>query len=393
MGIGVHLRPGRRRVTWMIIGTSVIALSAVGCSKGTPVGASSPLAVVTAGGHGTASASGKPGPTSSKSKSKKAAARATHAKTSKAGATPAANPSTSAPGTSPATSAPDPSQSTPGVTSSTPAADPSTSQPSTSGGAAFTASCPNKGSTSAPGCGSWDAAPNSGPAPDFLAGTQSSANYLDVNQDPWTGSQGPQTITAYSFQDWSVTATDTDPSNAPGEVLTFPNASVNYFQLNTAASGYNDPPAQYDLNNITSLTSDFAESMPDYASLNAEAAYDIWLNNWDTEVMVWVDTSPAKDRNLADDGDTKLGTYTFGGQTFSLWDNGSGINGYYVFLLDHSETSGTVDLLPMLKTLVQLKEIPADSPLTQIPFGWEISDTGGRAATFTLSKFDVNITG
>ncbi len=45
-----------------------------------------------------------------------------------------------------------------------------------------------------------------------------------------------------SFQNWSVTVTDTDPADAPGMVLTYPDASYNYYQLNTAASGYTDPP-------------------------------------------------------------------------------------------------------------------------------------------------------
>ena len=85
---------------------------------------------------------------------------------------------------------------------------------------------------------------------------------LAVNQDPWTGSQGPQELTASSFQDWSVTATDTDPSGASGEVLTYPDASFNYYQLNTEDSGFTTPPSQYDLNNISSLTSDFTQSMP-----------------------------------------------------------------------------------------------------------------------------------
>ena len=198
-------------------------------------------------------------------------------------------------------------------------------------------------------------------------------------------------LTAYGFQNWSVTATDTDPANAPGKVLTYPNASFNYHQLNTAASGYTVPPARYNLNNITSLTSDFTESMPRYSNLNAEAAYDLWLNNWQTEVMVWVDTSPAKDRNLAYDGMTKAGTFAYGGQNFALWRSGSGITGFYVFLLDHNETSGSVDLKAMLETLVSLKFIPATSPLTQIPFGWEISDTGGKPVTFSLSRFNVSL--
>ena len=297
----------------------------------------------------------------------------------------------------PAASANPQPSSAPSATSATsaPAAAPSTPAQAPSqapaGGAAFTASCPAHGSTSASGCGSWDAGPSSGQAPGFTAGQQSSPNLLGVNQDPWTGGQGPQVLSASSFQDWSVTATDTDPSNAPGEVLTYPDASFNYHQLDTAASGFTAPPAQYDLNNITSLTSDFTESMPQNSDLNAEAAYDLWLNNWQTEIMVWVDTSPAKDRNLADDGMTKVGTYTYGGQNFALWRSGSGITGFYVFLLDHNETSGTVDLKAMLQTVVSLGYIPAASPLTQIPFGWEISDTGGKPVTFSMSRFHVNL--
>jgi len=271
---------------------------------------------------------------------------------------------------------------------------PPTTTPPTTGpptGAAFTESCPSHASSGAAGCGSWNAGPSSGQAPGFAAGQKSSSNLLSVNQDPWTGGQGLQVLRADSFQHWSVTATDTDPSNAPGEVLTYPDASFNYSQVDTAASGYTTPPAKYDLNNITSLTSDFTEFMPRLRRLNAEAAYDLWLNNWQTEIMVWVDTSPAKDRNLADDGMTKVGNYTYWGQTFGLWRSGSGITGFYVFLLNHNERSGSVNLKAMLQTMVSLHYIPATSPLTQIPFGWEISDTGGRPVTLSMSRFDVTL--
>jgi hypothetical protein len=233
--------------------------------------------------------------------------------------------------------------------------------------------------------------PSTGQAPGFAAGEQAAPDLLSISQDGWTGSQGTQVLNVNSFQDWSVTATDTDPANAPGMVLTYPDASYNYYQVNTAASGYTAPSAQYDLNNITSLTSDFTESMPQVSNLNAEAAYDMWLNNWQTEVMVWVDTSPAKDRNLADDGMTEVGTYSYNGQNFALWREGSGITGFYVFLLDHTETSGSVDLKAMLETMVSLGYIPAASPLTQIPFGWEVSDTGGQPVTLSMSRFDVNL--
>jgi len=256
---------------------------------------------------------------------------------------------------------------------------------------AFTASCPAGGSTSTPGCGSWDAAASSGQALGFAAGQQSSPAMLAVNQDPWHGGQGQQDLTAYSFQDWKVTATDSDPSGASGEVLTYPDASYNYYQVNTADSNYTTPPSQYDLTNISSLTSDFTDSMPQLGDLDAETAYDIWLNQWQTQIMVWVATSPGKDRDLADSGDTEVGTYNYDGQNWSLWRNGSGVTGSYFFLLDHSESSGTVDIKAMLDTMVSLGYIPASSPLTQIALGWEISDTGGNPVTFSMSRFDVNL--
>lgn len=347
----MDMRWGRGRpVTRVLIGAPLIMAMAVGCGKPGSTDASSqptPVAV--------ASASGSPAPKTTPTATRSAA-------------TP--TPSASA-------------QPTRGQTPTQVA----------TGGAAFTASCPDHASTSASGCGSWDAGPSSGQAPGFAAGQQSSPNLLGVNQDPWSGGQGPQLLQASSFQDWSVTATDSDPSNASGEVLTYPDASFNYYELNTAASGYSAPPAQYDLANITSLTSSFTESMAQLSNLDAEAAYDMWLNNWQTEIMVWVDTSPGKDRNLADDGMTEVGTYTYAGQNFSLWRNGSGITGFYIFLLDHNETSGTVNLKAMLETMVSLGYIPATSPLTQIPFGWEISDTGGKPVTFSLSRFQVSLQG
>ena len=302
---------------------------------------------------------------------------------------PTTTPTTGQPTTGqPTTGQPTTGQPTPTLfptTSSPPATDPGPPTQTPAPGTVFSASCPAGGPSGAPGCGSWDAGPSSGQAPGFAAGQQSSPNLLDINQDPWSGSQGPQVLNASSFQNWSVTATDSDPAGSPGEVLTYPDASYNYYQLGGPL------PAQYDLNNISSLTSDFAETMPAVGNLDAEAAYDMWLNNWQTEVMVWVDTSPGKDRNLADSGDTEVGTYTFDGQTFSLWSNGQGINGFYIFLLDHNESSGTVDLKAMLETLVSLGEIPATSPLTEIPFGWEVSDTGGQPVTLSMSKFDVSL--
>ena len=44
-----------------------------------------------------------------------------------------------------------------------------------------------------------------------------------------------------------------------------------------------------------------------------------------------------------------------------------------------------------MQTLVSLGAIPASSPLTEISFGWEVSDTGGQPVTLSMSKFDVSL--
>jgi hypothetical protein len=402
MGIGVCLMRKGRNTVRVIFGTSLIVGMAVGCRDVAVTAGSPPVTAITktATSPALTLTSGGSEQTSGKARSKKRKHQPptglyptpwSDAPPSQSGDPTTPAPATSAPATDPTTSAPATDPTTPAPATSAPATPVQTPSSTPTGGTAFTASCPAHGATSASGCGSWDAGASSGQAPGFAVGQQSSPNLLGINQDPWTGGEGPQVLTASSFQDWSVTATDTDPSNAPGEVLTYPDASYNYYQLDTAASSYDAPPTQYDLNNITSLTSDFTESMPQVSNLDAEAAYDMWLNNWKTEIMVWVDTSPGKDRNLADDGMTDVGTYTYLGQNFALWRNGSGITGFYVFLLDHNETTGTVDLKAMLETMVSLGYIPATSPLTQIPFGWEISDTGGNPVTFSMSRFDVSL--
>ncbi len=197
MGVGMRLERGGRRAIRVMVGASLVIGMAAGCRDAASTGDSSPTTAATA--ISTASASGRPAPTASKTR-------------------PTATRSAAAPIQVVATTPPAPATSAPAADPTTPAQAPSQAP---AGGAAFVASCPAHGSTSASGCGSWDAGASSGQAPGFAAGQQSSPNLLGVNQDPWTGGQGPQVLTASSFQDWSVTATDTDPSNASGEVLTY----------------------------------------------------------------------------------------------------------------------------------------------------------------------------
>src|SRR5579871_36383 len=86
----------------------------------------------------------------------------------------------------------------------------------------WVATCPANSDSSAPGCGSFDSAPSSGQAPGFLAGQKSQPDDIVVQQDPWTGAAGRQTIHEQASWHWQLAAADKDPANAPGEVLTYP---------------------------------------------------------------------------------------------------------------------------------------------------------------------------
>ncbi len=155
-----------------------------------------------------------------------------------------------------------------------------------------------------------------------------------------------------------------------------------------------DPNPLY--SSFSSVDSSFAEQMPPTSdNYLAEAAYDMWLNNWDTEVMVWNDNHG---QQLAASGDTLQATMTSGGQTWQLWTNGTGIDGFYIFVPVNSsgteinENSGTVNLNDFVTFLVNKGFIPTTTTYTAIDYGWEISSTNNVPLNFAVSNFSVTLT-
>jgi hypothetical protein len=146
-------------------------------------------------------------------------------------------------------------------------------------------------------------------------------------------------------------------------VLTYPSVQKNY-------------PSRA-LSSFTSMTSSYSENMNSTAGTDAEAAYDIWINDLNKEVMFWVDNhgqTPAG---------SKVATVTLGGLTWDYYQE----NGYYAFVLNHNATSGTVDLLAGIKYLISRGVLSSSDKLWQVNFGWEICSTAGVPQTFTMSNF------
>jgi hypothetical protein len=184
---------------------------------------------------------------------------------------------------------------------------------------------------------------------------------FDVYNNEWnTGQAGPQTIWADSYRRWGVESTQASTV----DVKTYPSVQENY-----------NHPA---LRSLRRLSSSFRESMPKAANFDAEAAYDIWINNNNIEVMVWVDNHGQRPAGQV------VARTTFYGKKYSLWR----VNNTITFELSgKQETKGTVHLHTMLDWLISHGYVPSSATLTQVNFGWEICSTGGKPLDFTVSYY------
>jgi hypothetical protein len=192
---------------------------------------------------------------------------------------------------------------------------------------------------------------------------------FDLYNNEWNTSEnpGPQTICGNSESDWQVTSTQRAGNTA---VLTYPSVQLNY-------NGGNG----YPLSTFTSMTSSYAETMNAVSGTDAEAAYDIWLDGLNKEVMIWVDNH----------GQTPAGsmvaTTTFSGATWDLYETSDG--SYMAFVRQGNASSGTVDLLAALQYLEGRGDLAASDVLWQVNFGWEICSTAGAPETFTISDYSL----
>ncbi|MGH3159448.1 MAG: hypothetical protein ACRDNF_23130 [Streptosporangiaceae bacterium] len=193
-----------------------------------------------------------------------------------------------------------------------------------------------------------------------------------VQNDMWNGGAGPQTICADSAGDWQATSTQAAGNTA---VETYPDTGELFGK---AAGKPADPVSGY-----KEIGNSFTESLPsDTSGLSAEAADDVWFNNWGIEMMIWVDNDG---RSLA--GGTKLGNAFISGQSFAVWRYGSS---EYIFSLNHNEMSGKTNILASAEWLMKHGYVPTSATLTEAEFGFEVASTDGKAEAFTVSSYSLS---
>jgi hypothetical protein len=204
---------------------------------------------------------------------------------------------------------------------------------------------------------------------------------LNVGNDMWNCPQsacGKQKVWANSSSSWGVVSTMARGNTA---VLTYPAVQELF--------GANNKPAP--LSSARELVSTFTEAMPTTAGTIGEAAYDIWLNGWNTEVMIWVDNQHQQFYRPV------VATATFNGQTFTVYRAPGTSHGYpsgpIFFVLNHNETSGTVDILAVFRWLQQSGFLSSTAGLNAVDFGWEICSTNGVPENFSVSRYTISAKG
>src|SRR5580700_2399743 len=210
----------------------------------------------------------------------------------------------------------------------------------------------------------------------YPAITGSDGTNTTVGQDVWNPISGwSQTLYASGPGSWYVTANMPAGNTA---VVSFPNTGESY-NSNLLAS-------------FSSLYSSFSENMNATAGTSAEAAYDIWLNNWNNEVMIQHDMV-----NRGGPCGPVLATATFGGhggvptQSWNLCQYGSEL----IWQVPGSGAqygvkAGSVDILAMLDWLDNNGGyLPHGSSLTAIGYGFEICSTGGVDENFEIKAFSI----
>ncbi|MFC9425544.1 hypothetical protein [Streptomyces sp. NPDC056987] len=179
----------------------------------------------------------------------------------------------------------------------------------------------------------------------------------------WGSGTGPQTIWANSSSNWGVWANHPNT----GGIKSYPNAK----------KVIGKP-----LNSLSSLRSSYNVTVPSSGAYNT--SYDIWDSNYDYEIMLWVNY-----RGAVGPLGTSQGSVTLGGHSWNVYKGSNGSNEVFSFLRTSNSTSGTVDVLPILKWIKDTKGWWGNVTVGDVQFGYEITSSSG-GLDFVTNSFSVS---
>ena len=169
-------------------------------------------------------------------------------------------------------------------------------------------------------------------------------------------------------------------NSGDGAVKTYPNTHVDFHNWGTGIE-----PA---LSSIPSLSSTFAHKSPTGTGLSYNWAFDLWLNQYDTEVMIWTDYA-----NRGPWENKVASNVTIDGRQWDLWK--AACCDAMAFMAagqtsnNASFSGGTVNLKAFLNYLQNRGLVSQQATLTAVDYGVEAVSTGNVVKRFDVTDFSV----
>ena len=197
------------------------------------------------------------------------------------------------------------------------------------------------------------------------------------NAANYPGTQGTTEICNYNS--WNHIAVANN-NNGDGAVKTYPNVHRDYFSHPLISS-------------FPVLTSTFAGTA--WGSGIYDVAYDIWLNNYAIEIMIWTENHYQRPG-----GNIVVSGLSISGYTWDLWQSGSGYLAFAAPLdpptgLPNNRViaSGNFDIKAFINYLVSTGRVPSNATMTQLDWGVEVVSTDGVQKVFNCTDFSITDTG
>ncbi|MER6627717.1 hypothetical protein ABT301_05660 [Streptomyces sp. NPDC000987] len=187
-------------------------------------------------------------------------------------------------------------------------------------------------------------------------------NGYTLYNDIWGSGAGSQCIWANSGTDWGVGANHPNT----GGIKSYPNAKK---VINKS------------ITSLGSLSGGYDVTVPSSGAYNT--SYDIWDTGYKYEIMLWVNKTGA----VGPLG-TSQGTLTLGGHTWTVYKGNNGSNDVFSFVRTSNSTSGTVNILPILKWIKDTKGWFGNVTIGDVQFGFEITSSSG-GLNFTVNSESV----
>ncbi|MZF89738.1 hypothetical protein [Streptomyces sp. SID5643] len=192
---------------------------------------------------------------------------------------------------------------------------------------------------------------------------QTNLNGYTLYNNIWGGGAGSQCIWANSGTNWGVWANHPNT----GGIKSYPNQTK---AINKS------------ITSLGSLSSSYNVSVPSSGAYNT--SYDIWDTDHDYEIMLWVNkTGPVGPIG------SSQGSVSLGGHSWNVFKGTNGANEVFSFIRTSNSSSGTVNILPILKWIKDTKKWMGNETIGDVQFGYEITSSSG-GMNFTTNNLTVS---